>query len=133
MSINAFERFRLAIQLRPGKLNQAALTFYNRGQCHALAMALREAKPIWELIGDFAPHHSDDVPMHVLVRRPEGVLLDMNYVIYGRVELWGSDQRRVSEVGIWELVRQGRLAEPNLELARSFVGPILDRCRDVPP
>jgi hypothetical protein len=96
---------------------------FTAGQCHALALALH-GRTQWPMVGDFDVQRTT-LPLHVLVRLPDGSLLDANRVIYGRVRLHGDDQRPLTPADVWKLVARGEYAPPDLELATRYVDSIL--------
>lgn len=60
-------------QLTPGTITPAAIEAFTRGACAGLAIALHDATswPIIEI------GHCDGLPLHFMVRRPDGLLLDI--------------------------------------------------------
>jgi len=113
-------------RVTPGELDAAAVEAYTQSQCHALALVLHEATG-WPLVGDFDPDERSMVPRHVLVRRSDGTFVDVLRAAYGQNRLWGHDQRELTASDVWSLVRLGHMVPPDLELARSFVAPVLER------
>lgn len=126
--------WRMPVQ--PGEIDEAACHAYSWGQCHSLAIALSEATqwPIVELcdLPRFGPDSMRSI-IHMLVQRPDGMLLDITGA-RSRAEL--------DEVYPLAVVREldGRAARRldrndhgwgapmlpiNLSVARSFTAPLL--------
>ena len=75
-SYNGYFGASREIELIPGVLNDAARDVFCRGHCHSLALALIELIPDAELAAVFT--EGDPVADHILVRLPDGSLLDAN-------------------------------------------------------
>jgi hypothetical protein len=72
---NGFFGAHRDVELEPGVLNQEARDVFCRGHCHSLALALTDLLPGAELV---AVYSGDPVADHILVRLPDGRLLDAN-------------------------------------------------------
>ena len=75
------------IELVPGVLDEAARDVFCRGHCHSLALALIELIPDAELVA--VCRYDDPVADHILVRLPDGGLLDANGLRYDDDEITG--------------------------------------------
>lgn len=60
-------------QLTPGSITPAAIEAFTRGACAGLAIALHDATG-WPII---EVGHCDGLPLHFMVRYPDGRLLDV--------------------------------------------------------
>lgn len=122
---NAIRVISGIVHVEPGVIDEAAITCFTRGQCHALALAIHEQTG-WPLIQ--AGWDEKSGPDHWLVRHPSGKLLDITGL---------SDESEVCE--FWGKVWPGSVedldhvwndrsfgyAEPLMGNARSFVDVVL--------
>lgn len=104
-----------------GLLDEDARYAFTQGQCHALAMAVHEDTG-WPIVA-WSFWRYGDVPDHYLVKTPDGQLLDIKGThdqgdLNGRT--WETDVETMRS-----FVVPGCYVEPNLPVAKTFVGEVL--------
>ncbi|MER7937853.1 MULTISPECIES: hypothetical protein [unclassified Streptomyces] len=130
--------------LTTGQLDRTAQMAFVAGQCHALARALSEATgwPMAVLISDSCSYdpdmcsYSDDAYgglcacrfEHVVVRRPDGALVDIRGAFLpATVPGWEGQQAIDLDEHGWQfLCRSPAWRRPAVEVARTFTAPLLD-------
>lgn len=120
------------IEVTPGVIDGNAREAFKCGQCHALALALNERLG-WELggigwecgCGDCGWDEECDFPLpgHVVVRSPEGELLDIDG--FGVESRWSHDFEPVTPDVIQSWADEGKYHEPQVDVAREFVPAVL--------
>ncbi len=122
----------------PGVLDERAFAAFTEGQCHALALALNEQTG-WTIVG--VEDEELDI-MHFCVRMPDGRLFDVagafepeEYLRLEHVDGFCPDlEYLVDQAPEW-VARLGEDPDwriPDVETARSFVAPLLERSDVVP-
>jgi hypothetical protein len=123
------------VELHPGQLDDAAELAFSSGQCHALALAIHELRPDWEIGGLQWQHiypgenpadedFEGELPDHVVVRNPDtGELLDVaGWDVRYR---WADDFRPLDPEYIENGLTEVGYLQPNLEVAREFAPLVL--------
>jgi hypothetical protein len=130
------DSIRNLVSVTPGVINESTQHVYRHGQCLALACAL--AKETGEsLILQLAPTGNGRVPVlvHAWAGAGEGRVVDIDGLKdQGGVqaEFWDGDVMAVySADDVDEVIEafSSAMPEQNLELAKSFTGPILTLIR----
>lgn len=107
-----------------GRITPEVEHVFSNGQCHALALAIHEATG-WQMVAlDFW----QDIPNHVLVRMPDGRLLDIAGTDVE--DRWPTADCRdcaPEDVDAWVegIPGIGGYIPPNLDAARTFVPTLL--------
>lgn len=111
-------------RLKAGVLDDAAIVCFTQGQCHALALALRE-RTGWGLVG--VRDWEEDL-IHVAVLTPEGRVLDATGVHEQEsfAEAWDGELEEVSADLVEWLPGSGTWREPALAPARELAGAVLE-------
>ncbi|MET9517431.1 ParB/RepB/Spo0J family partition protein [Streptomyces sp. NPDC002994] len=117
--------------LTPGVINATAIEAFTRDGSGGLAIAIHDATG-WPLI---EVGSCDGMPMHFMVRRPDGLLLDINgthtdAAVADEFWFYADDDVTLTEAprgAVW-FSYYDECGEPvPLDLARTFVDAVLDR------
>jgi hypothetical protein len=111
------------IQVTPGKIDANACEVYSFGQCHALALALHQetSYPIVACLSE------EGNPDHYAVQLPDGRILDIEGAKEAEEVLeYGETLKPYTSKELERDVEKYQLNSPNLEVARSFVEPLLE-------
>lgn len=109
----------------PGVINSASKGAFTTGQCHALALELHR-RTGWELYGYFG-YRDKDTPGHVVVRHPEGYIIDITGILPSS-NSWNRSYT-LQPVKREDVLRYHLYdyRKPNLEAASLFVDAVLAR------
>jgi hypothetical protein len=112
--------------VEPGELDDRARLVFGAGQCHGLALALKDTQG-WPLV---AVDDEEGRRIHICVRRPDGALVDVNGAhadgdfIDARP---GCSLHDIDENAVDELVEQYEWAQPEVEKANAWIEPVLEQ------
>lgn len=115
-----------------GMLNNDAKRVFVRGQCHSLALAIREITG-WPLYGlvDREDGNTSTSPSHVVVRTPNGAYIDVNGP--GAVKRWRKQYPRTKLCRMYpSRIKQGlgNYLPLDVSAARPFAKAVLElHCR----
>ena len=116
--------------LERGVLDERALAAFVGGQCHGLALAIRQ-RTDWPLV---AVDDEKDECVHICVRRPDGLLVDVTGS-HSDDEMT-ADRRRLripfDRSDVDALVERFGWAPPELEAAAAWVEVVLERAETGP-
>lgn len=116
-------------RLVPGRITEAAIEAFTRGACAGLALAVHDVTgwPIIEI------GHCDGLPLHFMVRRPDGRLLDVrgSHTDQDVREEWELEADGTVSLAsmprseVWDCYLHDCGEPVPMELAATFVAPVL--------
>lgn len=112
-----------------GVLDDRARLAFGAGQCHGLALALKERQG-WPLV---AVDDKEGRRIHICVRRPDGALVDANgaHADGEFMDAWpGCSLHDIMEDAVGDLVQHHDWAPPEVEKANGWIDPILKQASD---
>ena len=116
--------------LERGVLDERALAAFVGGQCHGLALAIHQ-RTDWPLV---AVNNEKDECIHICVRRPDGLLVDVTGS-HAHDEMT-ADGRRLripfDRTDVDALIERFGWAPPELEAAAAWVEAVLNRAETGP-
>jgi hypothetical protein len=118
--------------LETGKLDDRARLAFGAGQCHGLALALHR-RTGWPMV---AVHRADGTCIHITVRRPDGLLVDVTGAHTREdieAESPGCSLRDITDDGISELMQNEGWAPPEVDQADAWTEAVLTNAATRPP
>lgn len=118
-----------SVCLRPGIIDSNAKTAFSNGQCHSLALAIRELTG-WELIGfGRVSWNYGCCPRHTAILMPDKRVLDIKgtHSLEDMVDEWG-EQENLMESEVRSNF-DGHYRQYDTELAKSFAVILVERYR----
>ena len=115
--------------VEPGVLDDRARLAFGAGQCHGLALALRD-RTGWPLV---AVDDDEERRIHICVQRPDGALVDINGARADEdfMDAWpGCSLHQIDEGAVADLVEHHGWAEPEVDKAESWIAPVLEQASD---
>lgn len=112
-----------------GLLDQRAVLAFSQGQCHALALVLREESG-WDLV---AIEGADGTIQHVCVRRPDGKLVDVRGAHQPETLVAAGRVLDVDQAFVGDLVANHGWAPPAVAEAKRWAEEVLERGKGNPP
>jgi hypothetical protein len=115
--------------VEPGELDDRARLAFGAGQCHGLALALKDRHG-WPLV---AVDDEEGRRIHICLRRPDGGLIDANGSHTDREFMDaspGCSLHDINEDAIADLVDLHGWAEPEVEKAKAWIEAVLEQASD---
>jgi hypothetical protein len=115
--------------VEPDELDDRVRLAFGAGQCHGLALALKERRG-WQLV---AVEDDEGRRIHICVRRPDGALVDGNGAHTDGEFMEaspGCSLHDINEDTIADLVEHHGWAQPEVEKAKVWIEAVLEQASD---